>query len=97
MPCNTVTSITLELKNANLELLKKALESLDYKVDQKDRYLSWQTGDYNGYTGEFQVRYEEVGYKIKRAYTSQLVQYQAKRFGWKIKALSDNKFQIQKG
>ena len=99
MPCNSITSVTLDLKNANLALLKAAIEKQGWKVQHDGTTLTWDYGRsrYSQVTGELTTRSQENGETIKRAYTSQLVQYQASRFGWHVKALSDNKFQIQKG
>jgi len=102
MPCDTVTSVTLVLKNANLDLLKKALEGLGYIVTKTSQGLRFctrygPTFNYYSQTGEFNAENLESANAIKRAYTSQLVQNQASRFGWKVKTLSANKFQIQKG
>lgn len=103
MPCNTITSVTLVLKNANLDLLKKALEGLGYLVNKVSHGLQFRknrgltTFNYYSFTGEFNAENLESANAIKRAYTSQIVQNQASRFGWKVKSLSANKFQIQKG
>lgn len=102
MPCDTITSVTLELKNANLDLLKKALEGLGYMVNMTSQGLRFctkygPTFNYYSQSGEFNAENLESAKAIKRAYTSQIVQNQANRFGWKVKSLSANKFQIQKG
>ncbi len=100
MPCETITSVTLELKNANLDLLKKALEKLGYLVNKVSHGLQFRkksTFNYYSQTGEFNAEDFESANAIKQAYTSQLVQDKASRFGWKVKTLSANKFQIQKG
>ncbi len=98
MPCYTINEIRLELINANLELLKKAIESQCGNVNVKtyDNGLAWNGGSYNQTTGNLTVRNSEVGNRIKKAYSAELVQAQAKRFGWQTKKIDEFKYEITK-
>lgn len=97
MPCNTITQVRLELQNANIDLLKKALEGLG-KLPVKDgeKRLYWQGGNYNKDTGKLTVLDQKFGETVKRAYSAEIVKAQAKRFGWQVKQTSEFKYQIIK-
>jgi hypothetical protein len=97
VPCNTLTQVTLELKNANLDWLEKALKQLGYEPVRTRNGLAWRGGSYNQKTGELTSRNAEEVNRIKRAYSCELVKHNASRFGWKVKMTGINKFQIQKG
>ena len=97
MPCNTMTRVKLELNNANLELLKKALEVLGYRVyEQTEQVLRWVGGRYDKTSGKLIIDDEKTGNAIRRGYTAELVKKQATRFGWQIKKTGENKFAIIK-
>lgn len=99
MPCYTITTVTLELKQADTAALKKALESLGldpYVSSYNEQQINFRNGSYDRSTGKLTVRNEETGKAIKRAYSAELVQMQAKRFGWQVKKISENKYEIIK-
>jgi hypothetical protein len=89
--------VKLELKDASLDLLKKALESLGYRVyDQTEQELKWIGGRYNKADGKLTISDVTTGNAIRRGYTAELVKKQATRFGWQIKKTGENKFAIIK-
>lgn len=97
MPCYTVTKVTLELNNANLDLLTKAvMKHTKSTIRSIDNGIAWLEGSYDKTTGKLVVRSEELGKLIKREYSGEIVKAQAKRFGWTVKETSDFKYQIIK-
>ena len=97
MPCDTLTVVSLELKNANLTWLKQALEACGYQVTQSGEILSWRGGNYNRQTGLLTTRTENDAARIKREYSSIMVKNMGSRFGWRVKQTGETRFQIQKG
>jgi hypothetical protein len=97
MPCNTMTRVKLELKKANMDLLKKAVEGIYGRVyvESKDR-ISWSGGSYDRNTGMLTVRSESEGNGIRRAYSTEIVTAQAKRFGWTMKQTGTNQYEVVK-
>ena len=99
MPCWTIqtTTVELELKAENQAHLKAALESMGYRVqaNEQNQTLTFQNrnGTLNGsfVDGKLKLdgRDSEVANfdinAVKRAYSTQVVKSQAKKFGWEIK------------
>ena len=98
MPCYSITTVSLKLMNANLDVLKKALEALGHRnVYQSGTTLYWgRNSSYNQKTGQLTVESEQEGKAIKQGYSGQLVRKNASKFGWQVKQVSQNKFQIVK-
>ena len=97
MPCDSVITVSLELKGADLDLLKKALEATGERVygATKDQ-ISWYGGEYDRRTGVIKVKNEASGKLIKKAYSAEIVKAQAKRFGWQLKETSAFTYEITK-
>jgi hypothetical protein len=102
MPCNTITTVSLELKNANTALLRKAVEAVigergGYLISHNEKFLRWSMGgSYDRQTGKLTVQSEAQGNKIKQYYSGEVVKAQAKKFGWQVKTVGANKFEIIK-
>jgi hypothetical protein len=100
MPCYTITTVTLEFKNANMELLKKAIKaSLGIDAEIYNLGVKWNGGYYNKIMGEITLNKktaEDDIKLIKRAYSAEIVKDQAKRFGWNLKQTSEFKYEISK-
>ena len=86
MPCWTVTTISLVLENADMEILKKALARLGYNPYVQGAKIYWENGEYNKANGTITMRgaKEIQGNAIKKEYTKENVKVQAKRFGWLV-------------
>lgn len=99
MPCDTISTVSIELKNANLDILKKVIEKLGYTARQNSVGISWGYGrySYNQNTGQLTVEYESEVVQIKRSYAAEMVKAKASRFGWRVRQVGEYKFQIQKG
>lgn len=97
MPCFTITTIELQLRDANLELLKNAIKEVTGKdATIYNAAMLWDGGQYQKISGRLVVRDEKTGQNIKRAYSAELVKAQAKRFGWQVKKTDEYKYQIIK-
>lgn len=98
MPCYSIITVDLELKNANLSLLTKAINNImkNAYVQLRDNGLVWSGGSYDKRTGMLSVRSETDGKLIKRAYSCEIVKSQASRFGWQCKEIGQFKYQIIK-
>jgi hypothetical protein len=104
MPCNTITRVSLSLKNASFEVLTKALEKLGHKVTVQGEMLYWENGSYNRQTGRLEARASRYNTtseqkhlsQIKFGYSEQLIRKQAAKFGWGVKQVSATKFEVSK-
>jgi hypothetical protein len=98
MPCDSIITVDLELKNANLALLTKAINNImkNAYVQVRNNGLVWNGGSYDKTTGMLSVSNEADGKLIKRAYSGEIVKAQASRFGWSIKETSQFRYEIIK-
>jgi hypothetical protein len=97
MPCYTITQVKLILNNADIGLLKKALEGMGKTVYQDGlKRLSWQGGSYNKDGGLLTVRDKDKGNAIQRAYSKEVIMTKAQRFGWTVKETGQNKYEVLK-
>jgi hypothetical protein len=98
MPCWTVTKTKLELKDANIVLLKKALERLGYHPILTGTTLQWEGGEYR--SGRLTIRGangEQKGKEIRQAYSGEIIRSQAAKMGWQVKQTAPNKYQVVRG
>lgn len=90
MPCNTIQTSQVEFlaKSTNPELLAEALRALGYTVFINGHFTQftkgYQTGTYNALTGQLTMPQQWDGNEIKRAYSREIVNSQAKKNGWKV-------------
>ena len=98
MPCYTITEVKLELKNANLDLLTKAINKVGQNayVQLRENGLVWNGGSYDKTTGILSVRNGTDGKLVKRAYSGEIVKAQASRFGWQYKEIKPFTYEIIK-
>jgi len=98
MPCYTITTVKLVLTNANLDLLKKALEGIGYTAVKYGDKLFWKNGSYDKTKGTLSLvkGTEEQGNVIRRAYSTEVLKKNAAKFGWQLKKTQDNKYQLLK-
>ena len=86
MPCDTVQTASVELKNADKNLLAIALDLLDIR--------NW-TYQENVLTikGMSKISGDLLS-KIKQEYSTQIVLSQAKRFGWQMKEIAPKQWEV---
>jgi len=110
MPCDTITTQTLSTKltKAMPDLIKKALESLDWQISTNTKTLikasrgyrttlTWEYG--KGMTVQSSSQNDNQ-YHIKnvtQAYSKEAVSWAAQRAGWKVSQTEQNKLQLRKG
>ena len=91
MPCNTVQSSKVEIlaQSTDVLLLQAALEGLGFQVFASSEtlltfYKNGQRGFFDKRSGRLQLAESWDSSEIKRAYSEQVVESQAKRFGWQL-------------
>lgn len=97
MPCDTIqrSEVQFLAQSTDLDLLKKALEAMGYTVTETATGLSFSnysvSGTYTKATGSLQTTVRGYGStagldvnEVKRGYSEQVVNQQAKKFGWKV-------------
>jgi hypothetical protein len=109
MPCDTIqtTNVSFTLENTNLDLLEKALVGLGFNVTKQSNgrlvFYGRERNENGSFKdGKFQVNYSAYRTEfdinqVKRAYSQQVVQNTAQRYGWKLKSTAENKYAVQKG
>lgn len=101
MPCDTIITVKLEIKNAQMDIMKATLENRGYTITyQNENTLnfrgntSWDSGSFNKTTGVITSRTNMDW--LRQAYTQEFVQQKVMRYGWQVKQTGENKFQILK-
>lgn len=98
MPCYTVSTakVKLNVKTVDQTLLKAAIDSLNTSLGRSMAYATDSTGtvslvDYSG-----QRITPEIQSAVAKAYSTQVVAAQAKRFGWAVKTNPNGTITVQK-
>ncbi len=95
MPCNTIQRSEVEFfpSNTDTDLLTLALERLGFEVATLDNRLVLRRPDTFGYnrsgsyepkTGRLELNSGWDVSEIKRAYSEQVIESQARKFGWQL-------------
>ncbi len=90
MPCYTVQKSKVEFlaKSTDTNLLGEALRSLGFSVTQTPEGLYFAkaglSGSYSCDSGRLQLDESWDGDELKRAYSTQIVESQARKFGWRL-------------
>lgn len=107
MPCDTISTMGIDLGKVDPELLFKALQALNLspvKYEQMGR-ITWDNGYYDLQTKQATIRtsamqgegsVESVTASIKRAYSAEVVKATAKKYGWQLKQTAEFKYQVIK-
>ncbi len=103
MPCDTVTRIELDIKNADMAIMRKILENKGYTITQESSKTLifrgqgyYNQGSFSRETGAITMNGRADMSWIKPTYTQEFVQQKVRKFGWTVKAISDTKFQVIK-
>lgn len=89
MACYTIRMVTLELKNANVNLLRKALletgEATEGEIRMEGDRMVWAAGNYDRRTGLLasQNGNERLA-EIKKSYAARTVEAKMNMGGWKL-------------
>jgi hypothetical protein len=90
MPCYTVQKSKVEFlaKSTDTNLLADALRGLGFSVTQTPEGLYFEkaglSGSYASDSGRLQLDESWGGNELKRAYSTQVVESQARKFGWRL-------------
>lgn len=90
MPCYTVqkSKVAFLAKSTDTNLLADALRGLGFSVTQTPEGLYFEkagrSGSYASDSGHLQLDESWDGNELKRAYSSQVVESQARKFGWRL-------------
>lgn len=103
MPCYSIQLMTVEFKNKNIDLLKQALNKLEYKFIEYDSCLIFRD-DYNKvYTINFNKGVVEtkrgntdIINKVKRMYSKQTLIKASKKNKWALRNINTNKYRAIK-
>jgi hypothetical protein len=108
MPCNTIqtTNVVFSIQNTDFALLKLAMQAVGFSSPEAN-----YRGDLSFYRGveravfvdgKISLTLEASKSKdsevcaIKRAYSTQVVYSQAKKYGWKLRETEPGKYVVQK-
>jgi hypothetical protein len=107
MPCDQIRTTTVDFGHANIQMLIKAMEKLGWKVhEQSENMFRATKGQFTTTFRNGQFTTESSGYQdtssaidtseLKREVSRQSVSHAAQRFGWSIKQINENKFEVKR-
>lgn len=98
MPCDQLKLIQLNLdQNTSPEMLMKALESMGLNPVARGNMIYFGNGEsYNTTTGQLNVQPGRTVEEIKEAIGGEIVKSQAKKWGYKVKKVGNNQYELQK-
>jgi len=102
MPCNTITTTSINLGKVNHDLFLQTLIGLGLELQVSIRNgvttIRLNTGEtFNATSGLFTTTNTDAGARVaelKRAYSAQVVLSQARRMGWAVKKTATNKYEV---
>lgn len=105
MPCNTIQTAQIELGKMEPSLFVKALEELGLhpRLSQNGERIGFDNGSFHIPTGKATLQLrgsfygkteDEILAGFKVAYSKQIVFSQAKKFGWQMKEIAQNKWEV---
>jgi len=103
MPCNTITTNSINLSRANSDLLTDALKAEKWYIVDSDQnlinayrgnaVLSWQSG--NGLTVRASNS-QSIIEQTTQAYSKQAITWASNRAGWSVKSTGRNTLTVQR-
>jgi hypothetical protein len=97
VPCDSITTIGVELGKADPGLMAQALRELGHEVTASGTRLYFgRASVMDTATGKTELEKGITVAEIKQAYAAQTVKATAKRYGWQLKEVSKFKFEITK-
>ena len=95
MPCDTITTVSLNMETIDIDTMKAALEALGYTVQQQGDILYGRFGSIDTRRGTLDTRSLDVS-TVKKAYTREVVKQKAKRLGWQFREVADWQYELIK-
>ena len=87
MPCDRITTQTVEISNCNKDILEAALKHEGWNVDRTSYGLYFYKAGVSGtYMRDLELRGNVNAADIQRAYSNEVVRQTARKFGWTVKA-----------
>jgi hypothetical protein len=106
MPCDSVFTFSLDLKVADLDRMKRALdaEGIECSLDTNGKTLRFYVDGCYGQISNGKVTYRSterldetaLANRFRRAYSEQTIKDSAKRFKWGLKKTGEGRFVAQK-
>lgn len=97
MPCDRIQRTDVDLGKVDPTLLAAALNALHLNAVHQGERIYFRNGSYQNGTLTLQgVNVDERTATIKQAYSGQVVRSTAKKYGWQVKEVAQNKFQVVK-
>lgn len=103
MPCDTIRTTQIDMGKLDAPTLTTALNRMGLGATNHQGLVSFSGGTYNVATGQLDARSNRRGFNadslknnIRKAYSGEVIRSQAKRFGWQVKELGNNKFEVVK-
>jgi hypothetical protein len=94
MPCFTIQTSTVELGKVQADLLHAALAGLGLNPLTLPTGIRFAGGFYDKATGKMTGTNLPAVNEVKRAYSAQVVQASAKKFGWQIKEVAQYQYEV---
>lgn len=86
MPCYTISTLEVDAGKMDTAHVIKALEAMGmYPRHTMKDVISHRSGEYNHATGIATWRGQDRTAELKREYSNQILQSQARRFGWTLR------------
>jgi hypothetical protein len=97
MPCYSIITQSVDLSNLGSQaLLDETLQEMGFNhgsLYNTEGYFTFRNGKLNGPTDEV----GKLADKIKRAYSKRSIYAAAKKKGWRVRQLSESKYQVIRG
>lgn len=109
MPCDSITTQTISLAKAQPEVLRKALESIGWRIATATTgrieatspdwiiRVTWTAGQGMTFRGSTQDQQTKAAAAITQAYSRAAITWAAQRAGWTVKQGTEpNKMRLEK-
>jgi hypothetical protein len=99
MPCNTMQMTTVDIGKVDHKIFMLAMANLGLNPRLQGDSIYFQNGIYSIADKRLELRGSDIEMRtaeMKRAYSGEVVKSTAKKFGWQVKELGANKFQVVK-
>lgn len=100
MPCDAVRNITLDLKVANRDVLKRGLKAAGWDIYEYGDTLIINKGRMRAEISGGRIKAEEsyaklVAGEVKQAYATEAVRTAAKQYGWSVVTDRADQYHLQ--
>ena len=104
MPCDRITTTTLDMSKANPTVLAETLVSMGFKIaaistgthivaTQGNITIEWTQGQGTKVSSTYGTD-QKIAEQLPRKYSAAAIAYAAKKNGWMFKQVEENKFQV---